>query len=96
MNPLSEFFNKKNNASQSNYGDDTGATKEAIQTGLLADLKGMGTNLPKDAMTIIEALSAGLSGEPIDDKKLMVPFPTPFSFSSLPFHPPLPSPSKSK
>lgn len=77
MNPLAEFF-KKNNAPQSNYGDDSGATKEAIKSGLLADLKGMGTDLPKDAMTIIEALEAGLSGEPIDDKKLMVPFPSPW------------------
>ena len=76
MNPLSEFL-KRDKAPQSNYGDDTGAAKEAIQSGLLADLKGMGTNLPKDAMTAIEALEAGLNGEPIDDKKLMVPFHSP-------------------
>ncbi|KAF8540122.1 heme peroxidase, partial [Trichophaea hybrida] len=70
MHPLTEFFNQ--NSSVSQYGDDSLATKEAIKTGILADLKGIGGDLPKDAMTIIEALEAALKGEPIDDKKLMM------------------------
>jgi hypothetical protein len=73
MSPLANILNK-NKAGSSNYGDDSLADKEALKTGILADLKGMGADLPKDVLTAIEALESALNGEPIDDRKLMVRF----------------------
>jgi hypothetical protein len=73
MSPLSNILNQ-NKPSSSNYGDDSLADKEALKTGILADLKGMGADLPKDVLTAIEALESALNGEPVDDKKLMVRF----------------------
>jgi hypothetical protein len=71
MHPLSEFFGQ-NQSSSSQYGDDSMATKEAVKSGILADLRGIGGDLPEGVMTLIEALESGIKGEPIDDKKHMV------------------------
>jgi len=69
-NPIAKLLAK--GAPASELGDDTYATKEAVKSGILADFAGMGKDLPKDAMVAIEALSAAIKGEPIDDRKLMV------------------------
>jgi hypothetical protein len=71
MSLLSNLFNP-NKISSSNYGDDSLADKEEIKSGILSDIKGMGADLPKDVLTVIEALQSAISGELIDDRKLMV------------------------
>ncbi|KAL8861303.1 MAG: hypothetical protein Q9178_002175 [Gyalolechia marmorata] len=49
----------------SNYGDDSFTDAQIKKAGLLGDLKALGPNLGKDAMTLVEKIMS--KGEPYDD-----------------------------
>jgi hypothetical protein len=72
MSFLSGIFGGGSSNSQSEYGDDSGATKEITYSGILEDLRAAGAGVPKDLQLLLEAGSQGVSKAPIDDRKLVV------------------------
>lgn len=72
MSFLSNLFGGGSSTSQSEYGDDSGATKEVTYTGVLEDLKAIGGNIPKDLQLLLETGAQTVSSGPVDDRKLVV------------------------
>lgn len=54
----------------SNYGDDSFTDAKVRQSGLLDDLKALGPNIGKDAMTLMDKVMT--KGEPYDDRTFLV------------------------
>jgi hypothetical protein len=68
------------NAKVSDFGDNSLADEIIPETGLLDDLKSMGPHLADNAVTLIDKLLA--SGEPVDDKEMLVIFAFPVFYKS--------------
>lgn len=64
------FSNGQGSASPSNYGDDSFTDAKVKESGLLDDLKALGPDIGKDAMTLIEKVMS--KGEPYDDRTFLV------------------------
>ena len=67
---MSFLFKDDETENPSNYGDDSFTEEKVEQSGLLEDLKALGPNIGKDAMTLIEKVMN--KGEPYDDKTFLV------------------------
>ena len=52
------------------YGDDSFTESRLKKTGLLDDVKALGPDLGKDALTLIEKLAS--TGKPYDDRTFLV------------------------
>ena len=70
------FFSRDDDAEDpSNYGDDSFTEAKVEQSGLLEDLKALGPDIGKDAMTLIEKVMT--KGQPYDDRTFLVgPYPS--------------------
>ena len=55
---------------ESNYGDDSFTEAKVKQSGLLDDIKALGPNLGKDALTWLEKVAS--KGKPYDDRTFLV------------------------
>ena len=55
---------------ESNYGDDSFTEARIKQSGLLDDIKALGPNLGKDALTLLE--KAASTGKLYDDRTFLV------------------------
>lgn len=55
---------------ESNYGDDSFTEAKVKQSGLLDDIKALGPNLGKDALTLFEKIAT--KGQPYDDRTFLV------------------------
>lgn len=64
------FSNGQDQENPSNYGDDSFTDAKVKQSGLLDDLKALGPNIGKDAMTLLEKVMS--KGEPYDDRTFLV------------------------
>ena len=62
--------NGKDKEDESNYGDDSFTETKVKQSGLLDDIKALGPNLGKDALTLIEEVTS--TGKPYDDRTFLV------------------------
>ena len=67
---MSFFSHEKDLENPSNYGDASFTDEVVEQTGLMDDLKALGPNIGKDAMTLIEKVMS--KGEPYDDRTFLV------------------------
>ena len=67
---MSFFFKDDDTEDPSNYGDDSFTEAKVEQSGLLEDLKALGPDIGKDAMTLIEKVMS--KGKPYDDKTFLV------------------------
>lgn len=57
-------------ADTSNYGDDSFTEPKVKQSGLLDDLKALGPDIGKSALTLLEKVMS--KGEPYDDRTFLV------------------------
>ena len=64
------FFKDEDAEDPSNYGDDSFTDAKVEQSGLLEDLKALGPDIGKDAMTLIEKVMS--KGQPYDDRTFLV------------------------
>lgn len=64
------FSNGNGKETPSNYGDDSFTDVQVKKAGLLDDLKALGPDIGKDAMTLIEKIMS--KGEPYDDRTFLV------------------------
>lgn len=55
---------------ESQYGDDSFTETKVKQSGLLDDIKAIGPNLGKDALTLLEKVAS--TGQPYDDRTFLV------------------------
>lgn len=55
---------------ESNYGDDSFTDAKVKESGLWDDLKALGPDVGKDALTLIEKVAS--KGEPYDDRTFLV------------------------
>lgn len=55
---------------ESSYGDDSFTDAKIKQAGLLDDIKALGPNLGKDALTLLEEVTS--KGKPYDDRTFLV------------------------
>ena len=55
---------------ESNYGDNSFTEARVKQSGLLDDIKALGPNLGKDALTLLEKIAS--KGKPYDDRTFLV------------------------
>ena len=62
--------NGANKGDESNYGDDSFTEAKVKQSGLLDDIKALGPNLGKDALTLFEKVAS--TGKPYDDRTFLV------------------------
>lgn len=67
---FSFFFNGKNKEKESSYGDESFTESRLKKSGLLDDVKALGTNIGKDALTLIEKLA--VTGQPYEDRSYLV------------------------
>ena len=67
---FSFFSNGKNKEEESSYGDDSFTESKLKKSGLLDDVKALGPNLGKDALTLIEKLA--VTGQPYEDRSYLV------------------------
>ena len=69
--PIGSLFSGgKENGEQSSYGDTSFTEAKVKQSGLLDDLKAIGPDIGKDALTLIEKVTS--KGEPYDDRTYLV------------------------
>lgn len=64
------FSNGSGQEEPSNYGDDSFTDAKVKKSGLMEDLKALGPNIGKDAMTLLEKVMS--KGEPYDDRTFLV------------------------
>lgn len=64
------FSNRQDKESPSNYGDESFTAVQVKKSGLLDDLKALGPDIGKDAMTLLEKIMS--KGEPYDDRTFLV------------------------
>lgn len=64
------FSNGNDKESASSYGDDSFTEAKVKKSGLLDDLKALGPDIGKDAMTLLEKVMS--KGEPYDDRTFLV------------------------
>lgn len=62
--------NGKDKEDESQYGDDSFTEAKVKQSGLLDDIKALGPNLGKDALTLLEQVAS--KGKPYDDRTFLV------------------------
>lgn len=62
--------NGKNKDDESDYGDDTFTEAKVKRSGLLDDIKALGPNLGKDALTLFEKVAG--TGKLYDDRTFLV------------------------
>ncbi|KAL8897030.1 MAG: hypothetical protein Q9207_007419, partial [Kuettlingeria erythrocarpa] len=64
------FSNGSGQDEPSNYGDDSFTDAKVKQSGLMDDLKALGPNIGKDAITLLEKVMS--KGEPYDDRTFLM------------------------
>ena len=64
------FSNGHDKDAPSNYGDESFTDTKVKQSGLLDDLKALGPDIGRDAMTLLEKVMS--KGEPYDDRTFLV------------------------
>ena len=64
------FSNGKRKQEPSNYGDESFTDTQVKKSGLLDDLKALGPDIGKDALTLLEKVMS--TGEPYDDRTFLV------------------------
>ena len=62
--------NGKDKGDESTYGDESFTEAKVKQSGLLDDIKALGPNLGKDALTLFEKVAS--KGKPYDDRTFLV------------------------
>ena len=62
--------NEKDKEDESNYGDDSFTDAKVKQSGLLDDIKALGPNLGKSALTLLDEVAS--TGKPYDDRTFLV------------------------
>ena len=69
--PIGSLFSGgKDNGESSSFGDESFTEAKVKQSGLLDDLKAIGPNIGKDALTLVEKVAS--TGEPYDDRTYLV------------------------
>ena len=69
--PIGSLFSGgKDNGEASSYGDSSFTEAKVKQSGLLDDLKAIGPDIGKDALTLVEKVAS--KGEPYDDRTYLV------------------------
>ena len=71
--PVGALFGAKNEKEESSFGDSSFSEAKVKQSGLLDDLKALGPNIGKDALTLIEKVTG--TGQPYDDRTFLVQEP---------------------
>lgn len=64
------FSNGKETEKDSSYGDDSFTEAKLKKSGLLDDVKALGPDIGKDALTLIEKLAS--TGKPYEDRTYLV------------------------
>ena len=62
--------NEMDKEQESSYGDDSFSEAKVKQSGLLDDIKAIGPNLEKAALTLLEEVTS--TGKPYDDRTFLV------------------------